>query len=59
MTEIIAAIVGACFSMVLMTASNVSNRKQRDTREIFNRLNKLEQQVAVVLNSRGDWRKRL
>tara|TARA_R100000781_G_scaffold57359_1_gene37065 strand:+ start:162 stop:341 length:180 start_codon:yes stop_codon:yes gene_type:complete len=59
MTEIIAAIVGACFSMALMTISNISNRKQKDTREIFARLNKLEQQVAVLLNSKDAWTKNL
>ena len=59
MTEIIAAIVGACFSMALMTISNISNRKQKDTREIFARLNRLEQQVAVLLNSKDAWTKNL
>ena len=59
MNEIIAAIVGACFSMALMTISNISNRKQKDTREIFARLNKLEQQMAVQINSRDAWTKNL
>jgi hypothetical protein len=59
MNEIIAAIVGACFSMALMTISNISNRKQRDTREIFARLNRLEQQVAVLINSKDAWTKNL
>ena len=59
MNEIIAAIVGACFSMALMTISNISNRKQKDTREIFARLNRLEQQVAVLLNSKDAWQRNL
>ena len=59
MNEIIAAIVGACFSMALMTISNISNRKQKDTREIFARLNRLEQQVAVLFNSKDAWTKNL
>ena len=59
MNEIIAAIVGACFSMALMTISKISNRKQKDTREIFARLNKLEQQMAVQINNRNAWTKNL
>ena len=59
MNEIIAAIVGACFSMALMTISNISNRKQKDTREIFARLNRLEQQVDVLINSKDAWTKNL
>ena len=59
MNEIIAAIVGACFSMALMTISNISNRKQKDTREIFARLNRLEQKVAVLINNKDAWTKNL
>ena len=59
MNEIIAAIVGAWCSMALMTISNISNRKQKDTREIFARLNKLEQQMAVQINNRNAWTKNL
>tara|TARA_R100001082_G_scaffold59887_1_gene33277 strand:+ start:594 stop:782 length:189 start_codon:yes stop_codon:yes gene_type:complete len=59
MTEIIAAIVGALFSMLMMTFSTISNRRQREIVEIFARLNKLEKQVAVLLESqpkKRDWR---
>tara|TARA_R100000781_G_scaffold111747_1_gene78434 strand:- start:2441 stop:2626 length:186 start_codon:yes stop_codon:yes gene_type:complete len=60
MNEIIAAIVGAVFSMLLMTISNISSRRERDIREIFSRLNKLEQSVAAIANPREgfrNWRK--
>tara|TARA_B100000287_G_C19967778_1_gene517167 strand:+ start:71 stop:253 length:183 start_codon:yes stop_codon:yes gene_type:complete len=60
MNEIIAAIVGAVFSMLLMTVSNISSRRERDIREIFARLNKLEQSVASITNPREgfrNWRK--
>jgi hypothetical protein len=59
MNEIIAAIVGAVFSMLMMTFSTISNRRQKETIEIFARLNKLEKQVAVLLDNkpkRRDWR---
>jgi hypothetical protein len=59
MTEIIAAIVGALFSMLMMTFSTISNRRQREIVEIFARLNKLEKQVAVLLENpprKRDWR---
>ena len=60
MNEIIAAIVGAVFSMLLMTISNISSRRERDIREIFARLNKLEQSVAAITNPPAgfrNWRK--
>ena len=59
MTEIIAAIVGALFSMLMMTFSTISNRRQREIVEIFARLNKLEKQAAVLLENpprKRDWR---
>jgi hypothetical protein len=62
MNEIIAAIVGAVFSMLMMTFSTISNRRQRTTVEIFSRLNKLEKQVAVLLDNqprKRDWRRNL
>ena len=62
MNEIIAAIVGAVFSMLLMTISNISSRRERDIREIFSRLNKLEQQLASIISPtpvNRNWRKRL
>ena len=62
MNEIIAAIVGAVFSMLLMTISNISSRRERDIREIFARLNKIEQKLASITSSAErsrNWRKRL
>ena len=59
MNEIIAAIVGALFSMVMMTFSTISNRRQKEIIEIFARLNRLEQQVAVLSNSKAAWTKNL
>ena len=46
MAEIPAAIIGATASIVIMSLSNVSNRRDRDTRELFNRINELEKTVA-------------
>ena len=59
MNVIIAAIVGALFSMVMMTFSTISNRRQKEIIEIFARLNRLEQQVAVLINSKDAWTKNL
>jgi hypothetical protein len=62
MNEIIAAIIGAVFSMLLMTISNISGRRERDIREIFARLNKLEQQLASItspMQVNRNWRKRV
>ena len=41
-----------------MILSNVSNRRDRDTRELFRRLNALEQTVAGHHPPQRDWRKR-
>ena len=46
MAEITAAIIGATASVFIMSLSNVSNRRDRDTRELFKRLNELEKTVA-------------
>ena len=46
MAEIPAAIIGATASIVIMSLSNVSNRRDRATRELFNRINELEKTVA-------------
>ena len=46
MPEITAAIIGATASVVIMSLSNISNRRDRDTRELFNRINQLEKLVA-------------
>ena len=46
MPEITAAVIGATASVVIMSLSNISNRRDRDTRELFNRINQLEKLVA-------------
>ena len=46
MPEIQAAMIGATASAFLMVLSNMSNRRERDIREIFNRLNQIEKSVA-------------
>tara|TARA_R100001082_G_scaffold23694_1_gene11572 strand:+ start:241 stop:417 length:177 start_codon:yes stop_codon:yes gene_type:complete len=53
MNEITAAIIGAVASALLMLLANVSNRRERDIREIFSRLNRLEQEVAKQQNPRS------
>jgi outer membrane murein-binding lipoprotein Lpp len=44
--EIWAAIIGALITCFLMTIGNISNRRERDIREIFRRVNELETKVA-------------
>tara|TARA_R100000655_G_scaffold2488_1_gene10023 strand:+ start:678 stop:860 length:183 start_codon:yes stop_codon:yes gene_type:complete len=59
MPEVLAAVIGAGATMILMAVSNVSNRRERDMREIFARLNKIEQQIAAITQPRErrkDWR---
>ena len=58
MAEIIAAIIGATASVVIMSLSNISNRRDRDTRELFKRLNELEQTVAGHHPPARNWRQR-
>ncbi len=46
------AIVGAVASALLMLLANVSNRRERDIRELFHRVNSLEKEVAKQQNPR-------
>jgi hypothetical protein len=46
MDAIVPAIVGATASALLMLLANVSNRRERDIREIFRRLNTIEKELA-------------
>ena len=46
MPEVHAALIGAAATAFLMVLSNISNRRERDIREIFNRLNQMEKAVA-------------
>tara|TARA_R100001463_G_scaffold55142_1_gene106514 strand:+ start:527 stop:700 length:174 start_codon:yes stop_codon:yes gene_type:complete len=57
MNEIIAATIGAAVSILLVAINNITARRDRDIREIFNRLNRLEQDVASSM-PRKDWRNR-
>ena len=52
MPEITAAIIGASASAVLMMLANISNRRERDVREIFRRLNQIEKDVAQLQKPR-------
>ena len=53
MNEITAAIIGAIASALLMLLANVSNRRERDIRELFHRINQLEKEVAKQQNPRS------
>ena len=58
--ELLAALVGAAISAILMVLRNQTNKRQSDIREIFHRLNALEREQAT-LSARRDpngWRKR-
>ncbi len=58
MEAIWAAIVGATASAFIMALANISNRRERDIRELFHRINQLEKDVAKLQpGSRRDWRK--
>jgi len=57
MNEIIAATIGAAVSILLVAINNMTARRDRDIREIFNRLNRLEKDVASSM-PRKDWRNR-
>ena len=57
MNEIIAATIGASVSILLVAINNMTARSERDIREIFNRLNRLEKDVAAI-PTRRDWRNR-
>ena len=56
MNEIIAATIGASVSIVLVAINNMAARRDRDIREIFNRLNRLETDFAAT--RKRDWRNR-
>ena len=48
MPEIYAALIGAGATAFLMVFSNVSNRRDRDIIELFNRINRLERAVSRI-----------
>ncbi len=55
MEEHVGAIIGAAFSALLFTLANISNRRERDVRELFHRVNALEKEVAQLSKPRN-WR---
>ena len=57
MSEIIAALLGAMLSALLMVLGNRSNKRQGDIREIFHRLNSLDKELARLdANKPRNWR---
>jgi hypothetical protein len=59
--ELLAALVGAAFSGLLMVLANRSSRRQGDIRELFHRMNSVEQSIARLEVTKRDpngWRKR-
>ena len=48
MPEVYGALIGAAATAFLMVLSNVSNRRERYIRELFNRLNQLEKAVSRI-----------
>ena len=46
------AIVGAVASALLMLLANVSNRRERDLRELFRRISNIEKELAQLKGRR-------
>ena len=58
--ELLAALIGAAGSGALMVLANQTNKRQRDIREIFHRLNAIDKEIATLTARRDPkgWRKR-
>ena len=58
--ELLAALIGAAISGALMVLANQTNKRQRDIREIFHRLNAIEKDIATLTARRdpNGWRNR-
>ena len=58
--ELLAALIGAAISGALMVLANQTNKRQRDIREIFHRLNSIDKEIATLTARRdpNGWRKR-
>ena len=57
MNEIYAALIGASISALLMVLSNRSNRTMGNFREIYNRLNAVEKDIArLETKPNRNWR---
>jgi len=48
MHDILPALVGAAATAIVMVISNISNRRERDIRDIYFRLNKLSEAVSRI-----------
>ena len=48
MDDLLPALVGAAATALVMVISNVSNRRERDIRDIYFRLNKLSETVSRI-----------
>jgi len=46
MPEIYAALIGATVTAIVVMISNMSNKRERDIRDIYFRLNKLSESVS-------------
>jgi hypothetical protein len=58
--ELLAALIGAAISGALMVLANQTNKRQRDIREIFHRLNAIDKEIATLTARRNPngWRNR-
>ena len=58
--EIIAAIIGASATVLVMTAQNTGNKRESQLIEIYKRLNKIEQDIAAMTprERNRNWRNR-
>ena len=58
--EIIAAIIGATATVLVMTAQNTGNKRESQLIEIYKRLNKIEQDIAAMTprERNRNWRNR-
>ena len=48
MHDILTALIGAAATALVMVISNVSNRREKDIRDIYYRLNKLSEAVSRI-----------
>ena len=52
--ELLAALIGAAISGALMVLANQTNKRQRDIREIFHRLNAIDKDLATLTANTRD-----
>ena len=59
--ELLASLIGAAISGLLMVISTYTNKRHRDLIELFHRMNAVEQNLARLEGTKRDsngWRKR-